>query len=269
MTTSERIKYFLIKTPLGRFIRSVEGKLILSKINSEDSNQLKQRTVYCISPYKTGTTYLASCFSSNVSRHEPIHFISYKSLDKDFDKYFVKRLNYLNLKLECSGSWSAYINELASNEVAKELEYICVFRSPSSWVTSVINFWNKPSMLKFYFDIPLEFFWKQKVGVNLREFEFGVHSEKNQEIIDKLIDFYFRFTKNTALLNNMTYIRLKDLNGSLPLVESLINEKADVEESWQRANKKKRFVYKNDFLDKKYKRLTEDLISKRNQKLAS
>ena len=105
--------------------------------------------------------------------------------------------------------------------------------------------------------------------MNLRDFEFGVHSEKNQEIIDKLIEYYLDFTAKTAQLKNMTYIRLKELKSSLPLVESLIEERAKVENSWQRANKKKPFVYKNDLLDKEYKRLTEDLINKRNKKMAS
>ncbi|WP_370002096.1 hypothetical protein [Winogradskyella sp.] len=269
MTVSEKIKFYLIKTPLAKPIRDIEGRLILSKIKPKDSKVANRKTVYCISPYKTGTTYLASCFNKDIAQHEPIHYASYKSLDSNFDEYFVKRLNYLNLKLECSGSWSAYIDELSNHKIAKDLEYICVFRAPSSWVTSVINFWNKPSMLEFSFDIPLEYFWKQKVGVNLRDFEFSVHSEKNQEIIYKLIEYYLDFTAKTAQLKNMTYIRLKELKSSLPLVESLIEERAKVENSWQRANKKKPFVYKNDLLDKEYKRLTEDLINKRNKKMAS
>lgn len=269
MAFSEKFRFYLIKSALGRFIRDVEGRLILHKINAQSHQKIKQNTVYCISPYKTGTTYLASCFEANISQHEPIHYASYKGLDKQFNNHFVKRANYLNLKLECSGSWSAYVEELVNHKIAKDLEYICVLRSPSSWVTSVINYWNKPSMLKFHFDIPLEHFWKQKVGVNLRDFEIGTCSKKNQEIIDKLIDYYLDFTDKTAQLKNITYIRLNELKSSLPLVESLIEERAKVENSWQRTNTKKTFVYKNDLLDKQYERFTEDLINKRNKKISS
>ena len=260
MPTSDQLKFFLLKTPFAKQIRAIEGRLVLSRMNKESDGVVKQNTVYCISPYKTGTTYLSSSFKPNVSRHEPIHYASYKYLDKDFDKYFVKRLNYLNLKLECSGSWSAYVEELSKHEIAKDLSYICIFRSPSSWVTSVINYWNKPSMLKFYFDIPHEHFWQEKVGVNLREFEFGKETEKNQDIINKLIDFYFDFTEKTSLLNNITYIRLKDIKTSLSYVESLINEKASPEDGWKRANNKKKFTYKNDTIDQKYMALTDRLI---------
>ena len=166
----------------------------------------------------------------------------------------------LNLKLECSGSWSAYVEELSKNKIARTLNYVCILRSPSSWITSVINYWNKPSMLKFYFDIPHEHFWQEKVGVNLREFEFDLESKKNQDMINKLIDFYFDFTEKTSLLKNITYIRLKDIKDSLPLVESLIKEKASPEDSWKRANDKKQFKYSNEVIDQKYKDLTDRLI---------
>ena len=116
-------------------------------------------------------------------------------------------------------------------------------------------------MLKFYFDIPHEHFWKEKVGVNLREFEFDLESPKNQEMIDKLIAFYFDFTKKTSLLKNITYIRLKDIKNSLPIVEALIDEKATPEDSWKRANNKKQFDYKNEAIDQQYMELTNQLIN--------
>ncbi|WP_111682736.1 hypothetical protein [Winogradskyella tangerina] len=266
MITSDKLKFFLLKTPFAKQIREFEGRLLLAKMDKQSPDLIKQRTVYCISPYKTGTTFLSSSFNTEVSRHEPIHFASYKYLDKDFDKYFVKRLNYLNLKLECSGSWSAYVEELAQHKTAKNLDYVCILRSPSSWITSVINYWNKPSMLKFYFDIPHEYFWKDKVGVNLREFELGAETDQNQEIINKLIDFYFDFTEKTSLLKNITYIRLKDIKSSLPIIEDLIDEQASPEDSWKRANNKKQFTYKNDDIDQQYLALTNALIQAKSAK---
>ncbi|WP_299117120.1 hypothetical protein [uncultured Winogradskyella sp.] len=266
MTISEKFKFSLLKSRLGRLIRDIEGRLVLLKMRSPNSKHANRKTVYCISPYKTGTTYLSSSFNPEISQHEPIHYASYKALDKDFDKYFTKRLNYLDLKLECSGSWSAYIDELVNNETAKDLEYICVLRSPSSWITSVINYWNKANMLKFHFDIPLEFFWKDKVGVDLRAFDFNVDSEKNKEIIDKLIAFYFEFTEKTKLLKNITYIHLKDICQNMPVVEALIDEKAAIKGSWKRENKKKLFVYKNDAVDEAYNKLTASLIEKKKAK---
>ncbi len=263
MTISDKLKFSLLKSRLGRLVRDIESRLIVLKMMFSNSKKANLKTVYCISPYKTGTTYLSSSFKPEISQHEPIHYTSYKVLDRDFDKYFTKRLNYLDLKLECSGSWSAYIEELANNKVAKDLEYICVLRSPSSWITSVINYWNKTNMLKFHFDIPLEFFWKHKVGVDLRAFDFKEDNKENQEIIDKLIKFYFDFTEKTKLLKNVTYIDLKDIGESIPKVEELIDEKAAVKDSWKRENKKKQFIYKNDSIDEAYNQLTATLVEKK------
>lgn len=271
MTTSDKIKFYLLKTPFAKSIRAIEGGLIHLKMKLKKSPSISHETVLCISPYKTGTTFLSSSFDPEISQHEPIHYLTYKLLDKDFDKYFKQRYDYLNLKLECSGSWSAYIDELASNKIAKDLQYLCILRSPSSWITSVINYWNKTNMLKFHFDIPHEYFWQDKVGVNLRDFDFEIDSDTNKQIIEKLITYYFEFTEKTSMLKNITYIHLKDISDSIPFVESLLDEKADVKDSWKRENKKKLFIYKNDDIDKKYEQLTAKLIKSREakQKIAS
>ncbi|WP_370391761.1 hypothetical protein [uncultured Winogradskyella sp.] len=264
MTIIDKIKYALLKTRFARYIRVVEGWILRFKITvSRPSSTV--RTVLCISPYKTGTTFIAGLFRKEVAKHEPLHYISYKLLDKDFDKYFQKRMAYLNLKLECSGLWSAYVDDLASNATSKDLDYICVLRSPSSWVTSVINYWNEPFMLDFHFDIQNEFFWKNKVGVNLREFNFDRESKTNEEIIEKLISFYFDFTEKTKNIRNLTYIHLHDIKKKISCIEDLLGEKANVKNSWKRQNKNKRFIYKNDEIDNRYKVLTDNLIRNRER----
>jgi len=69
-------------------------------------------------------TYLASCFIPEISQHETLHHVTLKYQDKIFDGFFAKRMNHLNLKLECSGFLNAYVQELSENAIAKDLEYI-------------------------------------------------------------------------------------------------------------------------------------------------
>lgn len=227
-------------------------------------SEIERKTVYCISPYKTGTTYLASCFRQEISKHEPAPYhLSLKLLERDFDSFFARRMNYLNLKLECSGFWSAYINELVKNEIARDLEYICILRTPSSWVSSVINYWHT-TQLEFKYEFVNELFWKKKVGVDLFEFQIGIDTKKNQEIIDKLIRFYFDFTMNTQLLKNVTYINLKEIDKNLPIIESLIDEDATIDNRWKREAKERLFKYENDTLDKRYEQLIAKLINDKN-----
>lgn len=176
------IKRYILKTPFGKFAKNIEARILYAKmVFVKDSEIINHKTVYCISPYKTGTTYLASCFNLDMSKHEPIKHMSLKNLEKDFDSFFIKRLNHLNLKLECSGFWSAYINELAHNKIAKDLDYICILRAPSSWVASVINYWHDPERLKLRFQFGNELFWKKKVGVDLLEFQIGINTKKTKK----------------------------------------------------------------------------------------
>ncbi|WP_282042546.1 hypothetical protein [Winogradskyella flava] len=263
MASIEKLKYYLIKTSLGKYLRKTQHLLVFLQLSIYGSSRYdkSKRTVYCISPYKTGTTYLSSLFSSKISAHEPVHYTSWKLLNKNFSKYFIKRMNYLNIKLECSGHWSAFVDDLANDEVAKDLDYICILRSPSSWISSVINYWHIPPLVNFKFDFANEFYWKDTVGVDLKSFNFETDTEENKIIIDKLIEFYFDFTNKTRLLNNVTYINLKEINEKLPIVESLINEKANMANSFKRSNKSKKFEYKNEKIDQEYEQLTKTLLN--------
>ncbi|WP_350288805.1 hypothetical protein [uncultured Croceitalea sp.] len=262
MSIINSVKNFLLGTYFAKILRNIQAWILYARIPPLKSG-VERKTVYCISPYKTGTTYLARCFSSEISVHEPLHYLSLKLLNKNFDSFFARRMKHLNLKLECSGAWSAYVNELAQNEIAKDLEYICIIRTPSSWVASVINYWNT-KLKQYKFEFVNELFWKKKVGVDLFEFQFGMDTKKNQEIIDKLIQFYFDFTKNTSLLKNVTYIKLKEIDKNLPYVENLINEISTTSNSYKNKSKEKLFVYENKSIDADYELLMVKLIEEKN-----
>ncbi|MFD2588158.1 hypothetical protein ACFSQJ_14535 [Croceitalea marina] len=265
MTIINRIKYNLLKTSLAIPLKNIQARIQYIRIISFKSD-INRKTVYCISPYKTGTTYLAKSFSPKISKHEPLHLASLKCLSNNFDSFFKRRMQYLNLKLECSGFWSAYINELIENEDARDLEYICILRNPSSWVSSVINYWNvRIKMEEYKYPIGNDFFWKMKVGVNLYEFEIGNNTNKNQEIIDKLIQFYMNFTKKTRLLKNLTYVKLEEIDKKLPYIETLLNEPQtpSTQKRFMRKGKHKPFIYNNQSIDLEYELLTAKLIKER------
>lgn len=264
MSITNSIKRYIVRTPFAENVKNIQARILYAGIPPLKS-EVKRKTVYCISPYKTGTTYLASCFSPEISQHEPLHHVTLKYLDKNFDDFFAKRMNYLNLKLECSGFLSAYISELSENEIAKDLEYIWTLRPPSSWVTSLINYYYRSdSLLHFQFDFVVDLFWKRKVGIDLREFQIGVETKKNQEIIDKLIQYYFDWTKKTSLLKNVTYIKIKEIDNNLPLVETLIDETSTIKDRSKNAATNRAFSYKNESIDAEYELLTANLIKERN-----
>ena len=251
------LKQAVYRSPFAKMAKDLEAQIHYFGLRNQSGQWKGAKTVYCLSPYKSGTTFLASSFDSSVSSHEPMQYLSLKLFEKDFDRYFIPRLNKLNLKLECSPYFSAYIDELANHEVGRELTYLCILREPTSWVSSVVNFYNRPYARAMTFEYENELFWKRKVGVDVRNI-FRPDGEIKEEELQKIIEFYFRFTENTLQLSNVHYVRLKDMKRALPAIGKLIGAEPDFSKSWKRETKpeEKIFRYTNEDLDKKYDLLT-------------
>ncbi|WP_298789319.1 hypothetical protein [uncultured Allomuricauda sp.] len=257
----KEINKFIVRTPLHKTAIEIKAKKIVKGFSKENNAILNNKTIYSISPYKTGTTFLAGCFNYAISAHEPIHYASVKTMAEDFDAFFVRRLNTLDLKLESSGFWSAYIDELANHTIAKELTYICILRKPASWVTSVINHWYQIKKYRQHYFWTNELFWKKIVGVDLSNF-FNYDEQEQQEIVSKMLQFYMSFTEKTGKLKNVHYVWIKDLQSFLPTMENLIGEEAKPDKSEQNKGLVKHFVYEDKEIDNEYESLVNSLNTK-------
>lgn len=260
------IKDLIVRTPLLIKAKEIEASILNFRLSKNNKEIKKHRTFYCISPYKTGTTYLSTCYNKKNVKHEPLSYFTLKKLDKNFDDFFIRRLNTLNLKLECSGFWSGYIEELANGRISKELDYICIIRPPSKWITSIINYFSEVNKY-LYFDHVNEFFLKRKVGVDLQSFMKSSEEEKN-EMIEKLIDFYFDFTRKTKLLKNMHYVYLHEIDGFLDTLDTMIQEQSLAHRGDKNKMSKdnRLFEYANPDLDREYEILISRLLEE--QRLA-
>lgn len=247
------MKKIILKTPLAKPFKETEAFLQKKRVYSYSNTKIiGNKTTYCISPYKTGTTFLSSGFDSNIAAHEPLQYASLSEFDTNFDDFFIRRLNYLNLKLECSGFMSAYLEKLLTHKIAQNLNYICIVREPSKWVNSVINYWETLDYLSF--DYINHLFWKDKVSVDLIDFLKKGEFEK-KKIIQNLIDFYLNFTKETFKFKNIKHVQIYDLeNYAEKTLSSSLNEKFIKSNVFKRENtKKKKFA--NENADEEYKRI--------------
>ncbi|MGX1930496.1 hypothetical protein [Flagellimonas sp. 2504JD4-2] len=256
-----QINKLIVQSPLHKTALKLNAQKIYRNWSKENTKILDHKTIYSISPYKTGTTFLASCFDYDIARHEPIHHASVKKMGEDFDGYFIRRLNSLNLKIEASGFWSAYIDELANHPIGKDLTYICVLRKPCSWATSVVNHWYQVKRYGQHYFWTNELFWKKIVGVDLANF-FEYSEEEKLEVVSKLIKFYMSFTEKTGQLKNVHYVWIKDLQDFVPTLEQLISEKARLEKSEKNTGLMKQFVYENKEIDEAYVQLIDSLKEK-------
>ena len=251
------IKKIIHKTPLSRIAQEIRGKIDSAKLVDENSIITGHKTIVSISPYKTGTTFLARCYSPEVSLHEPMHFLSLKEVQKNFSPFFVQRLNTLDIKLECSGFWSAYINELRNHPLASEFRFICILRPPTKWVQSVVNHWVKIRHDMRY-DYINELFWKPKVGVDLHKIPRLSGSAQKKEV-QKLEEFYMRFTRESMELSNVDYFWIEQIEDYLPILDNKIGEKGNPGKSWKRGRSYQVFSYENETLDQEYAQLTDQL----------
>ncbi|MCL6266221.1 hypothetical protein [Flagellimonas myxillae] len=254
-----KINKLIVQSPLHKTALKLHANKIYRSWSKENSRILGHKTIYSISPYKTGTTFLASCFDYEISRHEPIHHASVKKIGQDFDGYFVRRLNSLNLKLEASGFWSAYIDQLAAHPIGKELTYICVLRKPCSWATSVVNHWYQVKKYGQHYFWTNELYWKKIVGVDLANF-FEYSEEEKLEVVSKLIKFYMSFTEKTAKLENVHYVWIKDLQNFVPTLEQLMEEEAKLEKSEKNTGLLRQYTYENNEIDESYMDLVNSLV---------
>lgn len=251
----------LMNSFLAKPIKELQALKHHFAITKHASNTITDhQTIYCISPYKTGTTFLAAAYSKNISQHEPMQYLSLKTFDKKFDAFLIKRLNALNLKLECSGFFSAYIDELAKHKLAKDFEYIVVVRNPSAWINSVVNYWAKLDYLQN--DYINTYYWKNKVGVDLLNFKHLSESEQ-EAIIEQLAVFYFDYTRQSGQLKNVSYVDLHDVVNYVKILDVKIDETAHIRSDKRRVNKAKYYNYKNDKLDEEYKALVTELKAKK------
>lgn len=256
----KKAKRFLIRSPLHKSVLQLKAWWISSNWIKENNKILDHKTVYCISPYKTGTTFLASSFNPSISKHEALHYTSIRKLNQDFEGFFIRRLNSLNLKLECSGFLSAYVKKLAQSELTKDLTYICVLRKPSSWVTSAVNHHQIVKDHDQHYFWGNELYWKQHVGVDLGNFFTYDESEKIA-VAEQMIAFYMAFTRQTKELKNVKYIWLKDLQDFLPTLGEWIGEEVKLKNSEKNKGQVKKFTYKNQEVDAAYEQLVSELLA--------
>jgi hypothetical protein len=117
-----------------------QAKLIGSKFQKSQVNRFSTTqevdTIYCVSPYKTGTTFLIGALKRAGIRaaHEPLHLTSLRfATDVDFIQ---RRQARLKLDIEASGFWSTRIGLLRSAQPKAQMVF--VFRDPVEWIESVV-----------------------------------------------------------------------------------------------------------------------------------
>lgn len=198
---------------------------------------------YCLSPYKSGTTYLSSSFAGKVA-HEPIHYATLQRLsDTDF---LALRHQKLGLSLESSGFLAGRLKQLRT--FAPDTPVLYLVRPPSIWAESVIRYFNQLGsrvnsnfVLRDYFDhvtsIPLDA-WPE-LAFNDRTIA-----------LTKLVDFWFTVYEEGLEDDHAKYVMLDDLDRRREEVATFLSlDSTPVRSAWRRTGSSPMRVAVQDYLD--------------------
>lgn len=245
-----RVKRRLLTSPLGRMLREARALSQVCAVRAR-SRVLRRSHVLCVSPYKTGTTFLADCYSSSYARHEPLQYMTLRYIRGCTDDLFTRRINYLDVPLECSGHMSCVVDQLVDSMPAG-IRCVCLGRKPSQWVTSVINYW------KVFYDEGFRradyldtLFWQPTIGASLYSFFEGCDRER-ENLLMRLELFYLQFTKTVLRIPDVLFIHLAELRDRLTEIDDLVGARGNADHAWQRENTSRFFVHRNDACDRQY-----------------
>jgi len=141
----------------------------------------------------------------------------------------------------------------------KDLNYIVITWTPSSWITSAINYFdsmNKKMRMNMHY--PNVLFFKNKIGVDLDSI-LNLPDNKRKLSLERLGNFYLDFTRKTKKLKNVYYVNIKEIDTFLPILDELIEERSQTIKNVRNASKNKSYVYKNYELDREYEKIILDL----------
>lgn len=245
-----RAKRRLLQSPLGRALRETRAYAQVCAVRTR-SRVLRRRHVLCVSPYKTGTTFLAECYDSSYATHEPLQYMTLRYVHGCSHDLFTQRLNYIGLPLECSGHLSRIVDQFVER-APPGIRCVCVGRTPSEWVTSVVNYW------KVFYDEGFQqadyldtLFWQPALGESLYSF-FEGGDRAREKLLMRLERFYLWFTQTALRIPDVIFIPLTELRERLAEIDDLVGARGNADHAWRRENSSRFYVHRNDECDRRY-----------------
>lgn len=251
-----KLKSLITHSPLHKPLMEWRAKRADNKIKRTQAAK-DPRTIYIVSPYKTGTTYIDSLWDESISKHEPFQLYSLRDMEKDFESNFYKRENVLDLKLECSGFLTLFLEKLPKTTM--QSKYIYILRPPSKWVGSVIkHFYGLRNIGYNYIN---EYYWKRLLGYDMLPIIEKKEKGKLNNLVQDLYQLYFDFLtkaeKNTAIF----FVQLENIDNLAVKLGERIGVAPNFEKSWKRESKNKLKIDLplNKAEDEKYNQFIKEL----------
>lgn len=201
------------------------------------------KTLYCISPYKTGTTYFSGLFECK-SMHEPLMYttINYMN-DSDF---LSKPSGFLSLDLECSGFFADKLPLV--RKFAPNSKVIFLSRHPEAWIGSVVNYFAKLDD-KVSYNYVARLIFDPICNYPIENF-YSLASGQQSHVAKKLVEYWIKVYSSGAEDDHSLLIPLDQLDERLTEVEEFTGLKAKRSgDIWKRENQDKKGFKLTDYID--------------------
>ena len=231
------------RTPLYRAALDVRAKCDYIKIRKTRS-AANRVTHYCISPYKTATTYVSNIFSEYRVAHEPLHYVTLRHIDDV--KFLRRRRAYLDLDLECTGAFCESIPIM--REAFPEARFLFIIRHPQSWIQSTLNYYENffPGINYIYLS---SLFYKKHGVANVDRF-FQIDEESRVRTVKSLLEMWLRVYQAARRDTNSLIIKLEEIDSRLGDIESFLGMKsANAERAWRHKGKLTQKISLADYVD--------------------
>ena len=233
----------MVRTPAHRLLLEIKGAV--KDIQIRHAQTTGGTRAYCISPYRSGTTYISRLFAPNHQvRHEPLRFITLKRLDNPV--FLAQRARFLNLDLESSG---CFANRLAVlRQFAPEAPMLFLSRDPEIWIGSVINYFPTLSS-RIHHNYIARLFFDPICQVPIDRF-YTLTPPDQERLVRSLLEFWLAVYENAAHDPKALVIPIDTLNERIAEVESFFGLKAVRQANIDRnANPSKRPLIVRDHLN--------------------
>lgn len=243
----EKIKKVLVKSIFYRLLLVLRSRAYYFYIKNF-VNAVRIDTVYCISPYKTGTTYFSGLFESCCA-HEPLMHATITNMD-DLD-FLKKRAAFLRLDLECSGFFADKLSLV--REFAPGAKVIFLSRHPEDWIGSVVNYFSKiDQQLSYNYVARLIF---DPICDHPVEMFYSLDEPKRQHIVEKLLEYWicvYSKAKDDDLALVVPLNEIDAYNGEIECFAGL--KIVGGGSAWRRENTSKKNFTLSEYVDvKKYR----------------
>lgn len=204
-----------------------------------------KNTVYCISPYKTASTFVSGLLNTNNnSKHEPYQHLTLLLVNKAW--FLGIREKVLGLDFEASGFLSLNKDYFLLNKK----KVVIIYRDFFSWCQSLINHQSYLASLQGY-PYTSRLLVDKICHFKIESF-IELDNDEKEKLILNLYEFWYEFYNDQRFVNdNVLVIDIKDIDARSMEIKQFCEIDGElIKGSWKRESASKLDFNFNEFFNK-------------------